>query len=203
MEKFLYGEFYIKQAFKQINYRSMPSIDYNNIFRVLPENGYGYLPYGILEKKSFNCHDGQRKLLYSEIEFYTLVREKYDLNNILVVYVGSANGIHEPVIFDLFPELDFYLCDPNPFHINHPLIRDKERVHINNDYYTDETWHDVVAFNKKEKDIVFICDIREDTEEQSILNNMIEQQLWTVQLNSVAYMLKFRLPYLVEEKFKN
>ena len=200
-KSFLYGDFYIKQSFKQINYRSIPSLDYNDIFRILPEDGYGYLPYGILGK-SFNCHDGQRKLLYSEIEFYSLVREKYNLNNILVVYVGSANGIHEPVIFDLFPEFDFYLCDPNPYMIHHPLIRNKERVCINNDYYTDETWNDVVAFNKKKKDIVFICDIREDMEEQAILNNMIQQQLWTVQLNSVAYMLKFRLPYLVEENFK-
>jgi hypothetical protein len=203
---FLYGKFYVKEIFEQINYRTLPSTEYNNIFRTLSNNNnnerYGYLPYGVLDKKSINCHDGQRKLLFSEIEFYSLIREKYDLNNILVVYAGSADGTHEPIIFNLFPELDFYLCDPNRFLINHPLINNKERVRINNDYYTDETWHDVVIFNKKKKDIVFICDIREDTGEQDILNNMIQQQLWTVQLNSVAYMLKFRLPYLIEEKFK-
>ena len=202
-KKFIYGEeFYLNQSFKQINYRSEPSNEFNKLFRILPSKGYGYLPYDILEKKSINCHDGQRKLLYSEIEFYTLVREKYDLNKILVVYVGSADGTHEPIIFDLFPELDFYLCDPNRFHINHDLIKNKDRVYINNDYYTDETWRNVVSFNKNNKDIVFICDIRENIDEQSIFKNMIQQQLWTIQLNSVAYMLKFRPPYLIENEIK-
>ena len=98
-------------------------------------------------------------------------------------------------------ELDFYFCDPNPFRIHHLLIKNKERVCINNNYYTDDTWHDVIAFNKKKKDIIFICDIREDVTEKDILNNMISQQLWTIQLNSVAYMLKFRLPYLIENEF--
>jgi hypothetical protein len=202
-KQFIYGEFYINQSFKQINYRCEPTNEFNKLFRILPNKGYGYLPYDILEKKSTNCHDGQRKLLYSEIEFYSMIKEKYDLNNILVVYVGSASGIHEPIIFDLFPELDFYLCDPNPYLIDHPLIKNKERVRINNDYYDDETWKDVIKFNKKNKNIIFICDIREDVTEKEVLKNMIQQQLWTIQLNSIAYMLKFRLPYLIEDKIKN
>jgi hypothetical protein len=36
------------------------------------------------------CHDGQRKLLFSEIEFYTELSKTHDLNDILVVYVGSG-----------------------------------------------------------------------------------------------------------------
>ena len=200
-KKFIYGDFYLNQIYNQINYRTSPYSEYSEITRILPEKGYGYLPYGSLEKKNTNCHDGQRKLLFSEIEFYSLVSEKYDLNNILVVYVGSGEGAHEPIIFDLFPELDFYFCDPIPFVFKHPFLHNKERVKINHDYYNNETWKDVVKFNKKKKNIIFISDIREDVEEQLIIDNMVEQQLWTIQLDSVAYMLKFRLPYLFEDKF--
>ena len=196
-KKFIYGDFYINQIYKDINYRTKSSNEFNEIFRILPNN-YNYLPYGILDKKNINCHDGQRKLLFSEIEFYTLVSQKYDLKNILVVYAGSGEGIHEQVIFNLFPELDFYFCDPIKFLFKHPLLYNKDRVRINNNYYTDETWKDVFKFNKKNKNIIFISDIRGDVTEKDIMNNMIQQQKWTIQLNSVAYMLKFRLPYLDE-----
>ena len=193
--KFIYGDFYINQIYKDINYRTKPCNEFNEIFRIL-HNNYNYLPYGILDKKNINCHDGQRKLLFSEIEFYTLVSQKYDLKNILVVYAGSGEGIHEQVIFNLFPELDFYFCDPIKFLFKHPLLYNKDRVRINNNYYNDETWKDIFKFNKKNKNIVFISDIRGDVTEEDIMNNMIQQQKWTIQLNSVAYMLKFRLPYL-------
>jgi hypothetical protein len=202
-KKIIYEDHYLAQVSKDINYRTTPSNDYNPLFRTLSFNTpHKYYPYGTLETHSLNCHDGQRKLLFSEIEFYTLVREKYDLNNILVVYAGSADGTHEPIIFDMFPELDFYLCDPNPFHIKHPFIHNKERVKIVNDFYTDETWHDVVKFNKKKKNIIFVSDIRVTETNEAVFNNMIEQQRWIIQLNSVAYMVKFRLLYdLDESKF--
>ena len=202
-KKIIYEDHYLAQVSKDINYRTTPSNEYNPLFRTLSfTTPHKYYPYGTLETHSLNCHDGQRKLLFSEIEFYTLVREKYDLNNVLVVYAGSADGTHEPIIFDMFPELDFYLCDPNPFHIKHPFIHNKERVKIVNDFYTDETWRDVVKFNKKKKDIIFVSDIRVTETNEAVFNNMIEQQRWIIQLNSVAYMVKFRLLYdLDQSKF--
>ena len=144
--------------------------------------------------RPIGCHDGQRKLFYSELEFYTELSKKHDLKDILVVYVGSGEGLHEPVIFDMFPELDFFMCDPERFKFNHPLISDKKRFYFHHDYYTDDSYKIVKEFNRSNKKIAFICDIREDIDELDIFNNMISQQKWTIQLNSIAYLLKFRLP---------
>jgi hypothetical protein len=141
------------------------------------------------------CHDGQRKLLFSEIEFYTELSKTHDLNDILVVYVGSGEGLHEPVIFDMYPELDFFMCDPSHYKFKHRLTKNSDRFYFLHDYYTDNSYMKVIDFNKKNKKIAFICDIREDIDELDVFENMKSQQLWTIQLNSIAYLLKFRLPY--------
>ena len=144
--------------------------------------------------RPIGCHDGQRKLLFSEIEFYTELSKYHDLNDILVVYIGCGHGLHEPIIFDMFPELDFFMCDPEKFIFKHRLTHNHNRFHFLQDYYTDDSYLQVLNFNKKNKKIAFICDIREDTNEFSVFENMISQQKWTIQLNSIAYLLKFRLP---------
>jgi hypothetical protein len=115
---FLYGDFKLYSMDYHINYRSLQVDHYLPIFRILPDD-YPKIKYGEKNIIAPNCHDGQRKLLFSEIEFYSLIQKKYKLNEILVVYVGAADGTHQSIIFDLFPDLDFYLCDANRFNIKH------------------------------------------------------------------------------------
>lgn len=79
------------------------------------------MKYGFLKKEAqdfgetianTNCHLGQRKLLLTEIEFYTRCIDNSKKNNI-VIYAGSASCEHLPVILKLFPDLKFILVDPN------------------------------------------------------------------------------------------
>ncbi len=175
-----------------INYRNYVSDEFKSIFRTLNDNS-PKLSYK--SGKIFNCHDGQRKLLYSEIEFYNFIGNKYNLEDILVVYVGSGEGLHMSIIFDLFPQLDFILIDPTKSLCKHTSMKNKDKVIQINDYYTDHSYKKIKELNTKNKKIAFMSDIREDLDEFEIWKNMIQQQLWCIQLDSIAYLLKFRLPY--------
>jgi hypothetical protein len=53
-----------------------------------------------------NCHAGQRKLLLSEIDFYS--SHVCDF----VIYAGSANGEHTDIILKMFPKIKLLLIDP-------------------------------------------------------------------------------------------
>lgn len=55
----------------------------------------------------FGCHMGQRKLLLSELQFYS------DYHNDLIIYAGSAPCIHLSMILELFPKMKLILIDPN------------------------------------------------------------------------------------------
>ncbi len=179
-----------------INYRNSKNATYQTFFRKLtPE-----LPKESYQASHvFNCHDGQRKLLFSEIEFYNLVSQKYNLKDCIVVYVGSGEGVHMSFIFDLFPDLDFILIDPVKSLCKHPFMKNKEKVIQINEYYTDHSYKKILELNKKNKKILFMSDIREEASEKEIWSDMLQQQLWCIQLNSIAYLLKFRLPWITED----
>ena len=70
-----------------------------------------------------NIHWGQRKLILSEIQFFTLYVKTDGIKD--VVYAGSAPGYHIPFLSDIFPELTFHCYDPRKFGI---LPTDK--IHI-------------------------------------------------------------------------
>lgn len=74
---------------------------------------------------NMNCHNGQRKLNNTEIQFYTRYATRpvnlgqsnnstdSDQAQTIVVYVGSASGEHTPLILDLFPDIKILMIDPN------------------------------------------------------------------------------------------
>lgn len=138
------------------------------------------------------CHWGQRKLLLSEIQFFTNVYKKTGtLKNYIVVYIGSADGTHLPILFKLFPDLEWLLYDPNPFY---PLVKKYKKAKIFNQYFLDSTIQHVIknTFNKK---ILFISDIRVTTKDEQVMNDMIKQAEWGTILKADFMLLKFRLPY--------
>jgi len=80
------------------------------------------------ESFSSQFHWGQLKLLLSEIQFLTRAfpkKNKVDLSNYTLVYVGAAPGNHINILFDLFPSLNFILIDKRPF--NNNILREANR----------------------------------------------------------------------------
>lgn len=143
-----------------------------------------------------SCHLGQRKLLFSEIEFLSIVAKDNNLSDYLVVYIGAAAGYHFPVLHRMFPEVKFLLIDPAPFY---PKLRDKPDVYIIiNDFFTDDTIKQVLKIANGKK-ILFISDIRVEPEESKVIKDMHNQQLWLIELDAEYYMLKFRMPYIQKD----
>jgi hypothetical protein len=68
-----------------------------------------------------------------------------------------------------------------------------------NIYYDDNTYKEIQKINKNNKKIAFISDIRrceESMDDDKIYEDMIAQMKWCIQLDSIAYMFKFRLDLL-------
>ena len=139
------------------------------------------------------CHWGQVKLLYSEIEFLTIVSKYVSLKECLIVYVGAAPGTHDPLLLDMFPDSNWFLIDPAKFD-----IQESNRVKILNGFFTDDTIKDTLKIANGKK-IIFICDMRSGTTEKPVWENMLSQQKWAIQLDAEFIMLKFRLAYTSEE----
>eukprot|EP01080_Neovahlkampfia_damariscottae_P010658 gene10658-3282_t len=145
------------------------------------------------EVKTVN-HWGQRKLLFSEIEFLTLHAE----NDITCIYAGAAPGTHIKYLSSLFPEVKFVLVDPSQF-----TVKTDDKISLIEGFFTDK-----LAEGYKDVPNLFISDIRtaswktmseEDIEKQVHLD-MEAQQRWVKILNSKSAMLKFRLPYCTKER---
>jgi cap2 methyltransferase len=91
-------------------------------------------------------HWGQRKLLFSEIEFLTLYGEK----DITCIYAGAAPGTHIKYLSSLFPDIKFVLVDPSPF-----TVKSDEKITIIEDFFTDK-----LAESFTNTPNLFISDIR-------------------------------------------
>jgi hypothetical protein len=168
--------------------------------RILDHKNYNdTLDYNKYDRKSFiKCHWGQRKLLFSEIEFLTIAKKYINFENALCIYVGAASGTHLPIIGELFKNLKFLLYDPNPFDIK----EDKQfMIKTGKDgFFTDDKINDVLTIANG-RDIIFISDIRIKPNNEDCHKDMLAQQRWSILLNAKAIELKFRLPYVdVDEK---
>lgn len=134
-------------------------------------------------------HWGQRKLLLSEIEFLTLCGSSENP----VVYAGAAPGTHLTKLAEMFPHHTFYCYDPAPFN-----VKSLSNLHTYQTLFTDE-----LAMAYRGKDVLFICDIRAaesraeaaNDVEESVGNDMDDQQRWFALMQPVAAILKFRLSW--------
>lgn len=151
-------------------------------------------------------HWGQRKLLLSEIEFLTLHGGETSGPATTVVYVGAANGQHIPLLLEMFPNHDFVLYDPAPFHpetVNWSK-RFSKSLKIVRDYFIDDT-----AKKYRGQNVLYICDIRrapsnmKETDpgyerefSKLVKEDMELQRRWYYLMQPRATMLKFRPPYV-------
>lgn len=178
-----------------ISYRTRSS-EYKKFFRTLGKQSDRWA-YEENTQRQFNCHIGQRKLFFTELEFLTLLCKEYDPKDVLVVYAGAAPGHHFPLILRMFPKLSWVLIDPAPFVFTESL---SDSIRIINDFYTDDTHLRITReMNPGKKHIAFISDIRVAPTNKQTFNDMLSQQRWTINLQPVAYMLKCRFPYPDEE----
>jgi hypothetical protein len=138
-------------------------------------------------------HDGQRKLLITEIRFL-----KKRLNdNAILVYAGAAPGTHIAILAEMFPKMLMYLYDPRDFNSK---LDEFQNVIIKKDLLTAGAAR-LFRNTNKDCDIMFISDIRTSTNEQGptdkdILNDMELQKTLVRELDPVMSLLKFRLPYV-------
>lgn len=155
-------------------------------------------PYYDVEHKIKSCHWGQRKLLFSEIQFLTQVSKHISLDDSMLLYVGAADGYHIPFLYSLFPSVTYLLYDPRKF-----AIKEKSKLHIvtnSKGYFSTNSYKDVFEFKNKHKKkyLLFISDIRTERKENLIWKEMLQQQQWGVELMADFMLLKFRFPYFIE-----
>lgn len=149
-------------------------------------------------------HHGQRKLLLSEIEFFTTYA-KDCLFSGFVVYVGAAEGRHIKQLLDMFRYLHFHLYDTTKFDES---LYEENRVLIYNRYFTDDDaklWCDIK--NETNVNVFFISDIRtanpgngqgKDNPQQveiKVADDMNNQMNWHILMKPTKSLLKFRLPW--------
>ncbi|CBZ34399.1 hypothetical protein, conserved [Leishmania donovani] len=169
---------------------------------------------------SFECpllkglHYGQRKLLLSEVEFLVQISMHVKCRGsgaspkkVLVVYAGAACGLHLPLIFSLFPALDFVLIDPAPFCSRVKEIASKEGscvLELIDDFCTAELCLRIRRSYQETHDIFLVSDIRSGQPTGMSMNqehtDMIQQdnkaqREWCFSLEVEAAMLKFHPPY--------
>jgi hypothetical protein len=179
---------------------------------------------------NYKNHWGQRKLLLTEIDFLTLVlKSRFD--SIDIVYAGAAAGIHIPFLFRLFPNIRFHLYDPAKFRIQNLAEYEKTGKITINEYYKGKKnrkdygffTDDVARYyrkkfykNEKESNMLFISDIRLGAEhiegetrtdyswrfEEGVLRNNEEHQDWIRIMRPKWSMLKFKEPYVKEDREK-
>lgn len=146
------------------------------------------------------CHWGQLKLLASEWDFLNTCRDELGGRPMMMVYAGSADGMHIPVLADLFPETKIHAYDGRPFHATmhrHARIRVFEG---RDGYVTDDTIPHILATARRAMGprdaLIFISDIRGSrTDNVSVHSDMMSQARWCGMLGAERMLLKFRLPY--------
>lgn len=148
------------------------------------------------EKKSV-LHWGQRKLLMAEIEFMTLYSRPTDI----VIYAGAAPGTHISYLARLFPDNHFVLVDPSNF-----IVQPSAKIEIHQQFFTDDFARELRK-RFEGKRLLFLSDIRSaswktmssEEVEKYVERDMRAQERWVKILSPEKSMLKFRLPYTLDD----
>jgi hypothetical protein len=170
-------DLYLNSKFTRVINKSYPAIDY-------------------IERKQLprtTVHLGQRKLLYTEVEFFTLFLKPKSKS--IVIYAGAAPGSHIPYLKDMFPNITFILYDPRPYD---PRLKHLKDTYTYQEYFTNDVAQQLKK-TFKDEDIYFISDIRTVVTEEDINSDLNMQKDWVEILKPRYSMLKFRLPRNTED----
>jgi hypothetical protein len=157
-----------------------------------------------------NVHMEQRKLLLSQIQLLNEYYKTYNTNNSkipLLIYVGSAPGIHLLYLHKMFPNVKFVLYDNAKFFDKLKTIKDINNNNVfeihDNEYIRDIFTNEVASelkYDLTKYDILFVSDIRvsadtNDEFEQNIMDDMRKQEEWVRIIKPTLSLLKFRFPF--------
>ncbi len=168
---------------------------FEKFVRVLPSDQFDGIPYDDNVIPYPSCHLGRKKLLFSEIEFLTLVA-KHDnvrtFSNYYAVYAGGIPGYHIPELLNMFDGLEMLIYDPRDIDFS------DDRV-IKKGIFLDSSISEVIEIANG-REILFISDIRIEKKESLIWKDMVMQQKWGILMNAKYMLLKFRPPYVLHDK---
>lgn len=153
--------------------------------------------------KKDTIHNGQRKLLMSEIEFFINEYHKLDNREKICIYIGASAGattsIHTYTLIRMFPEFTYHLYDTGGFY---EKLYKLPNVKIFRRYFTDKD-----SKKYKNKNVFMISDMRDldignakDKENTLKQNSIVEgdmkiQMKFYQDINPKSALLKFRLPW--------
>lgn len=168
----------------------------NKIFRIINKKSKKLKYSSNID--NYNCHIGQRKLLFSEIEFISYVSKYINIHESLIIYIGASPGMHINILKKIFPDVNFLLYDPLPIN-----LKFKNNIKIINNFFTDSECETVIKYQKElnKKYLIFITDIRSresEIDNISVWKDMVNQLKWGVLLNADFLSIKFRLPWINE-----
>jgi Poly A polymerase regulatory subunit len=151
------------------------------------ENPLLLMPYREREEDEIieTQHHGQRKLLCSELALLLMIDTDKEYT---VVYAGAAPGLHTPYLSEKFKNITFHLYDPRRFGID-----PTNRIKLFKGLFTN----DIALSYQYNENVIFISDIRSLTDEQTIWNEMQQQQKWCIIMKPQLASLKFRLPWII------
>lgn len=150
--------------------------------------------------KNNKIHNGQRKLLMSEIEFITTEYKKLKNDNKILLYIGASKGIssiHTYTLARLFPEFEYHLYDKYDFF---PKLYELNNVKIFKRWFTDND-----SKNYKNKNVLLVSDLRDPDIEYANTINKINSKVFDDMkfqmklyndIKPVSALLKFRLPWI-------
>lgn len=159
--------------------------------------------YEKLTSTKDHMHNGQRKLLLTEIEFITREFEKLKKGHKIVLYIGASTGatksIHTYTLAQMFPEFEYHLYDDKSFY--HKL-RELKNVKIFQRWFTDED-----SKRYKGKNVLMISDMRDpiigkhknnnnlNKQNKTVFDDMAVQRKFYEDIQPISALLKFRLPW--------
>lgn len=149
-------------------------------------------------------HNGQRKLLMTEIEFITNEYNKLNKNKKkIILYIGASTGskssIHTYTLAKLFPEFEYHLYDNNNFY---DKLYDLKNVKIFKRWFMNKD-----SKKYKNKNVFLISDMRDpvigiaknknnlNSQNKIVFDDMKIQRKFYEDIKPVSALLKFRLPW--------
>ena len=160
------------------------------------------IPYNINYEYTFPkpktvVHWGQLKMLLITIIFFNIIIEPDD-EKVIIIYPGSARGDDILLLCKMYPNTIWYLIDPHKHHeqlYNHPQIKE-----IIESYFTNELANKYYnLFKNRNHKLLFISDIRSNTDDESIISDQQQNIDWHTILQPDYSYLKFRCPYNIKK----
>lgn len=147
--------------------------------------------------------NGQMKLLINEIRFLSCDVEIHNLENnkFILLYIGSGKGYHIPILIDMYKKYDIIWVFYDPVGHCRKLsdLHNDKTIFVRNKYFLEE---DIEEFKNKNRQILFISDIRTVDEDKSepttknLYNDYVLQNNILEKLKPDFSLLKYRVPFI-------